>query len=213
MSGVWWLESSTPLFLMKLSRWGICSRSEGTSVEPSRAGSRWKCVLSKMMVTTCLMFPFGEFSWQPPAGGAGAGTLAGAGAAACVGITGVMAKNPAVAAASICRSQLRVLCRLAVVLERLGYVRLNFTEVSFRCVVGIRAGGAEAIWLNYALRRRLALLVQEISVNPYARRAYTFSCIREGYEGRSIGPSHAAPLISASSGGGVASTPSDPKSE
>src|SRR5258708_39662154 len=58
---------------MKLSKWGICSRSEGTSVEPSRAGSRWKCVLSKMMVTTCVIFPRGELSWQSPAGLAGAG--------------------------------------------------------------------------------------------------------------------------------------------
>src|ERR1700757_4152329 len=52
---------------MKLSRCGICSRSEGTSVEPSRAGSRMKCVLSKMMVTTWVTFPRGELSWQPPA--------------------------------------------------------------------------------------------------------------------------------------------------
>src|SRR5215472_3375499 len=63
---------------MKLSRWGICSRSEGTSVEPSRAGSRIKCVLSKMMVTTCLIWPRGELSWQPPVGlpDAGAGDAA-----------------------------------------------------------------------------------------------------------------------------------------
>src|SRR5215475_12944207 len=52
---------------MKLSRCGICSRSEGTSVEPSRAGSRMKCVLSKIMVTTWLTFPRGELSWQLPA--------------------------------------------------------------------------------------------------------------------------------------------------
>src|ERR1700719_1606523 len=90
--GVLWLLSSTPLFLMKLSKWGICSRSEGTSVEPSRAGSRWKCVLSKMMVTTRLMFPFGEFNWQRTAAGggvgAGAGALAGAGVADHAGATG-----------------------------------------------------------------------------------------------------------------------------
>src|ERR1700751_1820665 len=52
---------------MKLSRCGICSRSEGTGVEPSRKGSRLKCVLSKMMVTTWLILPRGELSWQPPA--------------------------------------------------------------------------------------------------------------------------------------------------
>src|ERR1700751_763390 len=64
---------------MKLSRCGICSRSDGTSVEPSRAGSRLKCVLSKMMVTTWLTFPRGELSWQPPTGlGAGGAGLAAA---------------------------------------------------------------------------------------------------------------------------------------
>src|ERR1700746_1064431 len=64
---------------MKLSRCGICSRSEGTRVEPSRAGSRLKCVLSKMMVTTWLTFPRGELSWQPPTGlGAGGAGLAAA---------------------------------------------------------------------------------------------------------------------------------------
>src|SRR6516225_2225896 len=60
---------------MKLSRCGICSRSEGTGVEPSRKGSRLKCVLSKMMVTTWVILPRGELSWHPPAvlGAAGAG--------------------------------------------------------------------------------------------------------------------------------------------
>jgi hypothetical protein len=46
--------------------------------------------------------------------------LAGAGAAACAGITGVIARNPAVATASSCRRQLRVLSMLAVVLGSLG---------------------------------------------------------------------------------------------
>jgi hypothetical protein len=91
--------------------------------------------------------------------------LAGAGAAAHAGITGYIAKNPAVATASICRRQLRVFCRLAVVLVRLIHVRLNFTEVSFGGVVG-GAAGAGTTWLNYALLRGLALLVREIPVNP-----------------------------------------------
>src|SRR5258708_35576960 len=70
---------------MKLSKWGICSRSEGTSVEPSRAGSRWKCVLSKMMVTTCWTFRRGELSWQLPAGVAGAGCACAGAGYACAG--------------------------------------------------------------------------------------------------------------------------------
>lgn len=116
------------------------------------------------------MFPFAEFIWQPAAAGAGAEALAGAGAVAHAGITGYIVKNAAVVAASTCRRQLRVLW-LAVVLVRLGYVRLNFTEVSFGCVVG-DAVGAGTIWLNYALLRGLALLVQEIPVNLCAQEIH-----------------------------------------
>src|SRR5215467_11929349 len=63
---------------MKLSRCGICSRSEGTGVVPSRKGSRLKCVLSKMIVTTWLTFPRGELSRQPPAAAGTAATFAAA---------------------------------------------------------------------------------------------------------------------------------------
>src|ERR1700730_11092200 len=109
ISGVWWSVRSTPLFLIKLSRWGICSRSEGTSVEPLRAGSRWKCVLSKMMVTTCLMFPFGEFTSHPSAG-PGIGTGAGRGFAWAAGASspparGANDKTNAMTTASPRRSQ------------------------------------------------------------------------------------------------------------
>ncbi len=120
------------------------------------------------------MFPFAEFIWQPAAAGAGAEALAGAGAVAHAGITGYIVKNAAVVAASACRRQLRVLCRLAVVLVRLGYVRLNFTEVSFGCVVG-GAVGAGTIWLNYAFLRGLALLGQEIPVNLCGAGKYILS--------------------------------------
>jgi hypothetical protein len=109
ISGVWWSVSSTPLFLIKLSRWGICSRSEGTSVEPLRAGSRWKCVLSKMMVTTCLIFPFGEFNSQPAAGpgnGMGAGRgFAWAAGASSPPVSGANDKTNAIAMASPCLRQ------------------------------------------------------------------------------------------------------------
>src|ERR1700751_1114230 len=92
---------------MKLSKCGICSRSEGTSVEPSRAGSRLKCVLSKMMVTTCWTFPRGEFSWQPPEGlgCAAAAEAAGPAGAAHAGATGDNARNTAVPAAMALRCQ------------------------------------------------------------------------------------------------------------
>src|SRR5262245_28875828 len=116
ISCVWWLERSTPLFLMKLSRWGICSRSEGTRVEPSRAGSRTRCVLSKMMVTTCWIFPRAELSWQPPAAGLADGGTGGAAAfavapaepagAAHAGTTGYKARSTAVPRARAPRHQL-----------------------------------------------------------------------------------------------------------
>src|SRR5205807_4742695 len=48
ISGVWWLVSSVPLFSMKLSRCGICSRSDGTF-----GLSRKKCTLSNVICTTC----------------------------------------------------------------------------------------------------------------------------------------------------------------
>src|SRR5215471_15481193 len=103
---------------MKLSRCGICSRSEGTSVEPSRAGSRLKCVLSKMIVTTWLTFPRGELSWQPAAelkAGVAAATRAAAPRAGEVSAPvgpaharaiGYTAKNTAVPRASARRPQL-----------------------------------------------------------------------------------------------------------
>src|SRR5882762_1891336 len=46
---------------MKLSRLGICSRSEGTF-----GLSRVKCVLSNWTKITCLIWPDAEFSWQAP---------------------------------------------------------------------------------------------------------------------------------------------------
>src|SRR6266702_6029283 len=61
MSGVWWLVSSTPLLSMKLSRFGICSRSDGTL-----GLSRVKCVLSNWMLMTCWICPLAELSWHPP---------------------------------------------------------------------------------------------------------------------------------------------------
>src|ERR1700756_2630051 len=99
---------------MKLSRCGICSRSEGTSVEPSRAGSRMRCVLSKMMVTTWLTFPRGELSWQPPAGVATASlavapvadNAAAPFGAAHAGAIGEKAKTTAVPMARALRCQL-----------------------------------------------------------------------------------------------------------
>src|SRR5215472_94313 len=90
---------------MKLSKCGICSRSEGTSVEPSRAGSRIKWVLSKMMVMTCWTFPRGELSWQLLAelAGVGAGDVAAfavapaaAAGPAHAGATGYSARSNAV---------------------------------------------------------------------------------------------------------------------
>jgi hypothetical protein len=48
---------------LEISRW-----SEGTRVESSRAGPRMKFVWSKMMVTTWLTCPRGEWSWQPGLG-------------------------------------------------------------------------------------------------------------------------------------------------
>src|SRR5262249_28687861 len=63
---------------MKLRRCGICWRSEGTGVVPSRKGSRLKWVLSKMIVTTWLTFPRGDLSRQPPAPDAAAATFAAA---------------------------------------------------------------------------------------------------------------------------------------
>jgi SEC-C motif len=83
-----------------------------------------------------------------------------------------LAKNAAVAAASLCRHQLRVLGMLAVLPVRLGYVRLNFTEASFGCAAAVHAVGTGTIWLTYALLRGLALLAQEIPVNPYQPRIY-----------------------------------------
>src|SRR3974390_252460 len=98
---------------MKLSRCGICSRSEGTSVEPSRAGSRLKCVLSKMMVTTWLTFPRGELSWQPPAaleaaaaGNAGVSFVAAPAGAADAGTTAKKASAMALPKARAWRCQL-----------------------------------------------------------------------------------------------------------
>src|SRR5215472_5096013 len=87
---------------MKWSRCGICSTSEGTSVEPSRAGSRRKCTLSKMISTTCLILPPGDLNWHPPAGvGAAAaaaafGEAAPPGVAAHVGTAGYKARSNAV---------------------------------------------------------------------------------------------------------------------
>src|SRR6266404_1720037 len=44
---------------MKFSRFGICSRSDGTL-----GLSRVKCTLSNSTYTTCLIFPDGEFNWH-----------------------------------------------------------------------------------------------------------------------------------------------------
>src|SRR5260370_16746958 len=48
MRGVWVLESIVAFFSMKLSRFGICSRSDGTF-----GLSRKKCTLSNVICTTC----------------------------------------------------------------------------------------------------------------------------------------------------------------
>src|SRR5258706_9313109 len=61
ISGVWWLGDRTPLPVMKLSRLGICSRSDGTF-----GLSRVKCVLSNWMLMTCWICPLAELSWHPP---------------------------------------------------------------------------------------------------------------------------------------------------
>ncbi len=50
ISGVWLLDSITPLLSMKCSRFGIISRSDGTF-----GLSRKKWMLSKPIWTTCLM--------------------------------------------------------------------------------------------------------------------------------------------------------------
>src|SRR5262249_40383398 len=55
ISTVWLLVNSVPFPRMKSSRFGICSRSEGTS-----GLSRRKCTLSKMMKMTCSTSPCGE---------------------------------------------------------------------------------------------------------------------------------------------------------
>src|SRR6185503_540396 len=48
ISGVWVLESTVPFDFRKLSRCGICSKSEGTF-----GLSREKCTLSNTMLMTC----------------------------------------------------------------------------------------------------------------------------------------------------------------
>jgi hypothetical protein len=76
-----------------------------------------KCVLSKMMVTTWLIFPRDELIWQDPAELVGAAAVlvwADAGPLAHADVAGYIAKNAAVTTATICRHQLRVLCILAV---------------------------------------------------------------------------------------------------
>src|SRR5215472_15594658 len=102
---------------MKLSKCGICSMSEGTGVVPSRKGSRLKCVLSKMIVTTWLTFPRGELSRQPPAAFAAAdaasltpappdGRAAARLGVAHAGVSGEKAMSTAVPAARALRCQL-----------------------------------------------------------------------------------------------------------
>src|SRR5256885_5508240 len=56
---VWLFVISVPLLRMKLSRCGICSRSDGTF---GLSRKRW--TLSKTMEITCLMLPLAECSWQ-----------------------------------------------------------------------------------------------------------------------------------------------------
>src|SRR6185312_10849292 len=57
ISGVWVFDSTVPFDFKKFSRWGICSKSDGTF-----GLSREKCTLSKTMLMTCWTpLP----SWQP----------------------------------------------------------------------------------------------------------------------------------------------------
>src|SRR5262249_23583426 len=88
MSGVWWLSSITPLVSIKLSRCGICSRSDGTL-----GLSRVKCTLSNWISMTCWMAPWSELSWQPLADGWGA-------AAAGAAISGAESTDTASASAA-----------------------------------------------------------------------------------------------------------------
>src|ERR1700716_4226500 len=55
INGVWWLAIITPLCSMKLSRLGICSRSDGTF-----GLSRVRWVLSNWIWTTCWILPLGD---------------------------------------------------------------------------------------------------------------------------------------------------------
>src|SRR3954454_9684962 len=57
MRTLWSFVSRAPMLRMKFSRFGICSRSDGTF-----GLSRRKCTLSKIVKTTCLIFPLCEFS-------------------------------------------------------------------------------------------------------------------------------------------------------
>jgi hypothetical protein len=76
-----------------------------------------KCVLSKMIVTTWLIFRRGELIWQDPAGLVGAAAVlarADAGPLARADVAGYIARNAAVTTAATCCHQLRVLCMLVV---------------------------------------------------------------------------------------------------
>src|SRR5689334_18865669 len=63
---VWSLLRSVPFDLMKLSRLGICSRSDGTF-----GLSRRRCTLSNWKYMTCLIRSFGEFRSHDPIAGPG----------------------------------------------------------------------------------------------------------------------------------------------
>ena len=89
MSTVCSLSLSVPLSVRKLSRFGICSRSEATL-----SRSRNRCVLSKTMLTTCWM-PLPSEQFCDCSGAAGAWADAGPGS--------IAATNAAMAASRISR--------------------------------------------------------------------------------------------------------------
>src|SRR3954454_9868805 len=105
---VWSFVSSVPLPRMKFSRCGICWRSDGTFGLSLR-----KWTLSKMMKTTCLMFPFADFSWHvddgpPPCDGPPDGPMRAA--ATLTAARHIRARTPM--APTLC---LRVICSLPFV--------------------------------------------------------------------------------------------------
>jgi|KBSSwiStaDraftv2_1062776.scaffolds.fasta_scaffold230593_2 hypothetical protein len=91
-------------------------------------------MLSKTMMTTCLMFPFAEFNWQPPVAGGGAGAgigaFAGGAAAAHAGATAQDAMSAVAMAASVRRRQLTGFFVHGIFRVHWAEMRYKFAEAS-----------------------------------------------------------------------------------